>query len=527
MKRFISHIKIYAAAVAVVAIVLLAGCDKSEQPASENDNRTPLGVQIIDGGYTPTADERSDSKQPDTRASENGYKTVFTAADQVGLYTVKNGAVVTTCNNLCLTLTDTGGGNLAWTPPAGTTLMYEDASITYYAYYPYQTDMTGKVTPTATDAAGFFAPLENGWTPATDQSTQAKYTAQDLMTGSGTVSGTPGSTRTLTVGLTHRMALAVINIPANTTYALSTDADYTWQRTTSGLTFTGFTPYEKETDIYRYLVNPATAPTLEGSYDNTATGGTRTFSFTPAISASAYKTYTPMATAYTLAIGDFLTKDGGLISKDATLSTADKADCVGIVFFVGRHKRDTCNYTPTRIGKKDCHGHVMALTDVKEGTDVNGRIAWASSSSGAHQVRVRTSTSTYYLDGYPNRQKIKAFAATNSSGWTMADFPAANSCETYLPIAPDKSTGWHLPSFGQIQEASDQKEILTQSLSAGGWDTSIFTQDVGKEYWTSTEGTVADADSDTQAHLTGFKRPNQYRYDLKDKSYFARPFLAF
>ncbi len=81
--------------------------------------------------------------------------------------------------------TDTDG-SLVWQSPTGVTLAGGLSGEYYFLYYPYQEDMTDKVTASTTNDADFFAPLISGWTPATDQSEYANYTKSDLVTAAGT-----------------------------------------------------------------------------------------------------------------------------------------------------------------------------------------------------------------------------------------------------------------------------------------------------------------------------------------------------
>ena len=274
MKRIIPHFPLsVVAASLLIAAATLAGCSQSDLPGADDNDTRPgaaLTVQVTDGGYSPAEGTRAD-----TRATENGYKTEFTAGDRIGLYAVKKGAVVAGCTNLCLTLTAdaSAGGKLSWTPPAGTGVFNEGDGATYYAYYPYQADavMDGKVDASAANAANFFKPLVDSWTPATDQSTYALYTAQDLMTGGGKLND-DASARTLTIALSHCMALAVIEAPK------------------VSVTFNSFTPCVMADGSYRYLVRPATKPLHLGSYTN-ASGNTQEFFFTPTIDAGEYKKY--------------------------------------------------------------------------------------------------------------------------------------------------------------------------------------------------------------------------------------------
>ena len=201
MKRNIIH-TLWAAA------LLLTACTQEELPLPGADNAAPLAITVTDGGYAPTASPGDMQKATATRATENGYRTDFTAGDQCGLYIVRNGAVV--CENIKLTAAEGTEGGLVWQPDAGVTLAGGLSGESYFLYYPYRANMKDKVTASATSDEEFFATLISGWTPATDQSDYAAgYTASDLMTAKGTASKADGKL-SLSFAMTHRMAATAL-----------------------------------------------------------------------------------------------------------------------------------------------------------------------------------------------------------------------------------------------------------------------------------------------------------------------------
>lgn len=511
MKRFVPHFPIYVvAAFLLIAVISLSGCSQNDLPGGDDNDTlhcTALTVQVTDRGYSP-----AEGTHPDTRATENGYKTQFTTGDKIGLYAVKNSAIVTGCTNLCLTLTDDGNGNLSWTLPVGSGLWYEGASagITYYAYYPYQpnTDMTGKVTPTATDASVFFNELEEKWAPATDQSTPAAYTAQDLMTGIGTVSGN-GTSHTLTFNFTHQMALAVIKTPI-TKYELKDASgislpDYTLPA--PDLTFNGFTPCGMSDGSYRYLVNPClkqSQPQLSGSYTN-ATDKTQEFIFTPDIDTGTYKTYTVDNATVTekthiLQAGDFYMKDGSLVGKGETLSEAQKAACIGIVCWVGS---DAFDEDPLlKRDYPDCtHGLVVALQDASTSNsfwssrteDITSN--WLSRQGSWNPYIITTLQTTDKMQGYANTKALE--------GYNESDRVKDNPNLKVLPVGliadygtphstPASSSGWYCPSVKELKHM-----CWGQGNSSGVAGRDMLNAQLGKvpgaaslqriRYWSSTE----------------------------------------
>ena len=104
MKRNILH-TLWAAA------LLLTGCTQEELPLPGADNAAPLAITITDGGYALTT-SADGSQKAATRATEDGYRTEFTASDACGLYLVRNGAIV--YDNVKLTATAGTNGSLTW-----------------------------------------------------------------------------------------------------------------------------------------------------------------------------------------------------------------------------------------------------------------------------------------------------------------------------------------------------------------------------------------------------------------------------
>lgn len=241
--------------------LLLASCQQENLPdMNGTSDLAPLSITVTDGGY-------ASSEKAVTRAVENGYRTEFTAGDECGLYIVRDGAVV--YDNVKLTATASANGNaLTWQSEASVTLAGGFPDESYFLYYPYQADMSDKTTVSATDAEGFFAPLISGWQPAADQSTYAAYTASDLMTATGTAVRTNGSI-SLSFSMSHRMAMAVIEMPLTVYKFTNTDVtipDYT-VASSADFTDSNVKPYGISPGKYRCIVNPAssTATSITGA----------------------------------------------------------------------------------------------------------------------------------------------------------------------------------------------------------------------------------------------------------------------
>lgn len=454
--------------------LLLASCQQEELPGmSGASDATPLTITVTDGGYAST-------DKAATRAAENGYSTEFTDGDACGLYIVRGSTVA--YDNVKLTVTAGADGSLTWQPD--TTLSGGWANEKYFLYYPYQSDMSGKTNAAATDEDGFFAPLVSSWQPAADQSTYADYTASDLMTAQGTATKANG-TLSLSFSMTHRMAMAVIEMP-KTLYKFTDNTDIPDCTVTSSADFadSDAKPCRMADGTYRCIVNPAstTATRITGSYAD----GKREFTFTTNGIAGSYKTYkidglTPIEKKTTLQMGDYFCKNSDnkwyIIPQEAT----PDGNVIGIVFYVGRNYKDHSNYSATGIGQAQCHGYAVALTDVHN--DDTDRLRWECGPKNEYDKKVGTSFNNADWNGYSNSQKFHEFINKNT-GWEMKHFPAAFACETYgnrttdqngdpvdgkydwqKPLAaPSNTCGWFLPTNSQLKHLYDNSSLLSARM---------------------------------------------------------------
>lgn len=455
----------------------LASCSESEDLGTQPQDRQPITVTVTDGGYAA-----ADKSGADTRAVDNGYATTFTAGDQIGLYIVKPDGTYA-AENIPLTLTVNGSGMLAWQAPASITLYYEGAAAKYFAYYPYQqtlpavsntpdaSDEPVKPVASATDASGFFAPLISAWTPATDQGTHAAYTASDLMTGCGTASKQSDGTYSLELTMTHAMALVVIETPM-TKYAL-TDKDGKslpdYCIPAPDTRFYGFTPCFIG-GTYRYLVKPAQsgAADLMGSYTATGSDGsssvTKEYAVSPnGITAANYALYkvdgaTVTPKTHQLQVGDFYMNDGSLLAgSTATLTAAQKAACVGVVFWVGDA---TAKDKTLKADHESCtHGLVVALKNAIDEKTVwqnpyTSVQDWLNSNQSGKFLSVVSNTGANEplnnIQGYNNTKAIEAFNDNyTDESYVVQAVQKVVDYRNQVP-APGSSSGWYLPSEKEL-----------------------------------------------------------------------------
>lgn len=482
--------RIYNRLLAVVAPMLCAGfvaCQKDSLCDMQGaQGAQEFTITVTDGGYAAAATEG-------TRITEEGYRTRFSAGDRCGLYIVRNNELI--YNNIKLTATAGADGTLTWQPEAGVTLKGGLEGELYFLYYPYQEDMTGAVNVWGTDDLYFFAPLCAGWQPKADQSNYADYAASDLMTATGVATKSASGTITLSFSMTHRMALAIIEITnkvykfTNTTggaipdYIIVGEADFTDSEAK---------PYCIAPGIYRYIVNAGGyTPTISGSFD----GGRKDFSFRPTTtSAGHHKTYKIGGTTtvqHDLQVGDYFCKDGSGNWYIIPQEEKPGSECIGIVFHVGQHSNDQSDYTASGIGQKNCHGYVVALSDATTSPCIwgiwgNGGTALGCGPTDTDGNRLdNASNPDIDWSGYAWTQTIITAAggkdnlnSTEESGYP-ATYYAVVAYENRTP-APTNSSGWFLPSIGQMAEMYQQRNLLGSVVGSSGLHNAL-------DYWSSSE----------------------------------------
>ena len=446
--------------------LLLPSCSEDLQGNAPASSGQSLRIHVDDSGYTATSQ---------TRAQEKDYQTLFTAGNKIGVFAVKEGAIVSGINNLCLTATASSSGELTWAQAAGSNVqLFVDA--TYYAYYPWQENLTGELDPAADNADAFFANVITKWTPASDQSDYAKYTVQDLMIAQGTLSG-----KSLSFSMAHQMSLVVIDLP-KANLKLSNDESYTWISDIPDMKLE-FNPYRMSDGTYRYLVKPSASNGLTGSYIN-GNNVKVTWTVTPSASAGMYKTYkvdggssTRIEKSHILQVGDFYCKnasgEGYLIPKDiASLTDEQQKDCVGVVYWLG----DINSYNYGLLDSKfpsGTHGLVVSLWDMPSPDDNNNFKMkwtyddyesvnnWLGSAIWSGKVgRPGNFTSIQAQDkmqGYANTVALEEYNKYienpgNSKNQDLRVKPVKGlSAFQDAHPAPENSSGWYWPSLCELQ----------------------------------------------------------------------------
>lgn len=190
--------------------------------------------------------------------------------------------------------------------------------------------------------------------------------------------------------------------------------------------------------------------------------------------------------------------DGGLrkLYSDGTMEWAETTPqplsdktVIGIVFHAGQHPSDQSDYTSTGIGQEKCHGYAVALNDATADYCMWGVYetelgCYPTDANGNKQNNLDNPEIDW--SGYKWTQKIITAAggkdklnATEEAGYP-ATWYAVMSYETGCN-APAKSSGWFLPSIGQLWNIYRNRSSLFDSVSEA--------EDLIKYswYWSSSE----------------------------------------
>ena len=171
---------------------------------------------------------------------------------------------------------------------------------------------------------------------------------------------------------------------------------------------------------------------------------------------------------------------------------------VGIVFCAGRQADDTSDYSRSLtvgapcVGSNHIHGYVLALTDI-------GKMVWEVGEATVLGKQLGTSVSMTDWNGYHNQTAFHTYLAKTPTV-AITDFPALNQSEKYGTsaennnyAAPSQSSGWFLPSAGQLKYIYDQQAHLIQQLTNLKTvlnDNNIGWLIVNQQYWSSSESTA-------------------------------------
>lgn len=171
--------------------------------------------------------------------------------------------------------------------------------------------------------------------------------------------------------------------------------------------------------------------------------------------------------------------------------TAGDANVIGIVFYVGQHDTDTSDYTSTGIGQAQCHGYAVAIKDATSGYRMWGvkgtELGCCPTDTYGNKQNNRNNPDIDW-DGYAWTQKIIAAAGgkDNLNATEQAGYPATWYAVVSYEIgcnAPSKSSGWFLPSIGQLRKIYQNRSSLFGSVSGAGLKSNWYVS--SSEYYAS------------------------------------------
>ncbi len=462
----------------ILFLFLLIACSE-EEPASMMQQSGTFSIEVSDGGFL------SVNPGTATRAAENGYRTVFTSGDKLGLI-VTDGSGQPVTDNKPFTFSGT-----KWTDTDGSPDITYDANYNYLVYYPYSKTMDGKKT--AED-------IKDAFVPKTDQRNYADYTASDLMIGSGAFNQ---AHNVLRVTLQHVMTLLVL-APQNT--AVVNEQTYSWVSeyvSTGSFTIDDkvYVPWQSDTKEMR-LVLPGSALSANKSvryyyfYNDDKKAGTASVSVGQG---GKYQQIVPPSVEYTLTPGAIYYADGTALPYAAGYAESSP---VGIVYWVGseaynddpllKEKHSGCN-----------HGLAIALHDAGNGMHWSNSYEmitteWVNKDGNPYKDKVNLQTSDKWC-GYSNTLALSDYNAgmygskvSTNNNYRVLPIDALQEYAAAHP-APANSSGWYFPSvtelknvcWGQYYESKEfidgRKMLNAQLAKVGG---TVFGDD---RYWSSTE----------------------------------------
>lgn len=498
----------------------LAACSQDDELMDAAPKATPIEFEIFDGGYG--GDEA-------TRAVEEGLRTKFEAGDECGLYIIDDGEFI--ASNVKLTAEEGENGEITWKAADGAISGVTENSK-YFLYYPYVSYADSRVGNASGDKdTEVFKELIANWSVYHIQSTYTSYTQSDLMTATGTPSPETDDKLKVSFRLTHRMALAIIEVP-RTVYKFTDTSipDYvpTLVDFTVGDNF--LLPYRMADGTYRCIVKPIEEKYFDRCITGTITGNKKFTIPSEKLKGIDKEKYTRFVVGggavteinHNLQVGDCLMTDGTLKPR-SEIDESNKDDVAAIVFSVGHNQYDNSDYSSTGLGLKKCHGYAVAKEDA-----TSSKCKW-----GKYNVELKlypldgegekiNNNTYYYMDwsGYSYTQTIidkvggKGNLSAEEKGYPATYYAVVTYPET--TPAPATTSGWFLPAVGQMWEVANKRSILfdiTVGTSLVNW------------YWSSSEYyNYAECNAMIVTHDRGV---GSYGKDDTRNNYIVRAILAF
>ena len=510
-------IKFYTGISLLAALLLFSGCGKEldELPAGGSGTESPenpeqtegelLRLRVSDAGYLDAG--------TGSRATDSGLTTTFEDGDKIGLFVVNNENEVLYAN---VPYTKSGE---EWT--AEQNVRTKGYPVRVFAYYPYVEDdkIIGKINNEAQDASVFFQTYIDGL-DITDQSTPELYRQADVMACMVEIEDKDAARKELTLTMNHLMGLVMVKLPTEVTlssvnYYLKGDEDFTWKveddvtlpANLSGesLTVTGGIQPLKEETGYRYLCESGDN-NISFSGGFTTYGAIKSYTVSSAtVSAGSSKTYNvsvtpfdaPGKAEYTPQPGDFYMKDGSILSS---VTSSNKADCVGIVFWSGD---PTATDPVLKAAYPKCtHGLVVSLKEANsiqwqakyENTTIQ---SWAERqsfyTSGGYKALNYKVSNGYYspgeIQGYNNTEILKKYTSSHSS-YPVTVLSCFSTITSGVSLPEGKTSGWYLPSPKELVGLYNARSTVNACLFT--LNKTQLSSSSSSFYWSSGEASATN-----------------------------------
>ena len=373
----------------------------------------------------------------------------------------------------------------SWSLPADSKLKFSP-KYNYFVYYPYQANLAGlpvvNNTPISdasiSSSTQFFAKAIANWEIATDQSTPVKMNACDLQIGKASLKEDGCS---VNFNMEHAMGLAEITLGAKTfdnNYYLSNYPSYTWKNGTTTFhayaVISGHSFYKVADYRYVALVKPDVTTDFSCSSSTDPDSWTGNVSVKPAancvdrVTATSKRTSWPNI-SYTMEVGDIYYNNGGITKPTKDEIAAARKNGLTTIGIIGYLGNDYWTESNTGSGYGG-HALVMCLKTVGS----EGRFSLGIGKQWYPQNIFVGNISDCYIDSH-----AKILASKNNllgSGYYLTkdlqSFPnayAAQAVNEYNKTILPKSTGWFLPSAGQVYALISSLGGVTQWESDEFW----------------------------------------------------------
>ena len=417
----------------------LASCTQEEIAQTDMSARQTLNISVSTQDFVSEDGSRA--------TTDTDRLTTFADGDAMGMYVISSDGTVI-CNNEKFVYNDS-----EWT---AANELYYWKNANYIAYYPYDESLTAENITSAEAIKTKFAGAENFYT----QNTAEAYEKADLMLAE-VEAPADGN---IQFNLAHQFSMVEINVPvrkyvtteAQGSFEYTAPVSLSWD-TPLQIEGKDVTPYSTEKGSFRFIVPSATdlsftldghlvydeeVPVNFGSSDtpqtiNLASGCCKVYNVT-------YDKAPSEVVTRDLEVGDFYYTDGSIYpygnQDDNDFDKPVKAGCVGVIFEVG---------TGVPNNEKWNHGSVLCLVDA-----TSGNVAWsASEQTLPSNVTDDTSDENKQkvlkqMDGYSFTTQLAGMVNDNEASAVARNFVSIDDKNYEAPQSV--STGWYLPSTGQI-----------------------------------------------------------------------------